>query len=465
MIPNKLNTMYRFILLFMQIFITSSVINAQDLFENIYGTCNYENGEDLVILSDKSKYILANHYETSSLYKKILLIKLDSLNNYVWSKYYSSGDVNEPSTIEKFKNKLLIGGTANHKAFMMQIDTSGNIIWSYTYSRNDNMFYGRVYDMSVVSDNEIAIVGRENGNDYYDVLSAAKLDSSGNVIWSKGFYQSEGRYSLGRNIIHTNDNKLLIGGYLGLYNSTIFVRPVLIKLDLSGGIQWMNYYLLNDNKFGYESPPFNKTACIQFSADSSYIFAGNYDDPIENRWNPFLLKINPETGHTIWGRNYEVSYNTIINYLFELNNKLYLIGNTSSDMNFDSRPFLLISDSSGMPLIQGTYGKFNNCIESSNLLDDRIYLVGSSKNYYGAPYSLTNLDVYFTNMNQDGKTISLVDSLYDTKRFDFDTVSANSDIYSMELNLIKEPIYFQRENINTILGPIPVLPWQYSITG
>ncbi len=311
------------------------------------------------------------------------------------------------------------------------------------------MYYGWVFDMSVVSDNEIVFTGLETGNNYYDVICAAKLDSSGNVIWSKGFYQSDGRSSTGRNIVHTNDNKILIGGYIGLYNSVVFQRPVLIKLDLNGDIQWMNYYLLNDNIFAYESPSWFKSSCIQYSVDSSYVFAGNYADP--QRWNPFLLKVNSENGHTVWGRNYEVSYNAVVNNLFELNKKLYLIGNTSADLIYDSKPYLLISDSAGMPLTQGTYGKFNNSIESAKLIDDSIYMVGSSLNYYGAPYSLTNSDVYFSNMNQDGETVSLIDSLYDTKSFDFDVVSANSDFYSMELNLIKESTSFQQENINTIL--------------
>jgi hypothetical protein len=78
-------------------------------------------------------------------------------------------------------------------------------------------------------------------------------------------------------------------------------------------------------------------------------------------------------------------------------------------------------------------------------------VVGSCENYYGAPYSLTNFDVYFSNMNKDGETISLIDSVYDTKSYTFDSVSANSDFYFLDLNLIKEPVSFQHENINTVL--------------
>jgi hypothetical protein len=213
-----------------------------------YGTKWEDFNSDNIIASDGS-YILSGDLDISGSYDiRPTLIKIDTLGNILWSKYYSGfnddwsrklietqeggylivgdtksyglggtediyliktnidGDVewakayggigNEKGygVLQNSEGKYILSGYTNSfgfggdDAFLMKVDVIGNLEWFHTYGGNTNDY---VYDVKETSDNGYALLGMRSSNTFgNEDVYFIKTDQDGNSICEFGTFNA-----------------------------------------------------------------------------------------------------------------------------------------------------------------------------------------------------------------------------------------------------------------------------------
>lgn len=161
------------------------------------------------------------------------LVKLDSLGNVEWHKFYSNrnsyyGEGNTPLTFKMTRDSgYILAGTlsdsSSDHAYVVKLDKSGNIAWQKQFGS-----WGHDYATSVAeaADGSILVSGYSNYN-YEGKPWVIKFDSNGNLAW---------KYLYGYTRNYTKIVALKEGGYvLGLDSG-------IIKLDQNGLAEWYSYF-------------------------------------------------------------------------------------------------------------------------------------------------------------------------------------------------------------------------------
>ena len=181
----------------------------------------------------------------------ILLIRADSSglptlcnsfggngNDYVNSIFHTSDD-----------NYLLTGFSesfsSNTDSYIIKIDSNGNIIWSKTYA-SDNCKVSSATEAQ--NGNYVFLAPSDSGTILFET------DTAGNLNWSKSFRPTISGYSL---------NRSLDGGYIFTTGINYPEKIEYIKTDISGNLQW-NFSAGGENEYNYGT-------CFMQSADSGYV--------------------------------------------------------------------------------------------------------------------------------------------------------------------------------------------------
>ncbi|MBK8981448.1 MAG: hypothetical protein IPM38_03760 [Ignavibacteria bacterium] len=191
------------------------------------------------------------------------LIKLDSLGNFIWSKFYIQGIANgyfNDLTFNSSGNIILTGDYSamlplSFKLFVMQTDLYGNQIFFKGY---DSL--SRSYLQSDINNGYFLC-----GNTYGYVNYISKCDSSGKIVWLKKYDNGPPEYSLSNSFIKTKN--VVFYPTLQTGNFNYFVK--LLKTDSIGNELWRNLYGFNDNDDG---------KCIIQTKDSGYAVIGIRDN-------------------------------------------------------------------------------------------------------------------------------------------------------------------------------------------
>jgi hypothetical protein len=161
------------------------------------------------------------------------MIKPTIDNGYIIIAESSSqdGDLSEPSNYTDI--------------WILKINSVGNIVWNKTYGGNFNDHGGSIiplsdgsfifsgYSNSTIGD----ITSNQGGFDYWIV----KIDSNGNLIWSKSYGGSDFDYA--NEIIQLNDGNFLLTGQSESLNGDVVgnhgdIDAFVLKLNTSGNIIW-----------------------------------------------------------------------------------------------------------------------------------------------------------------------------------------------------------------------------------
>lgn len=172
-------------------------------------------------------------------------------------------------------------GTVYHNS-LTKLDSLGNLKWSYSYSLNtDSCVYG--LDCINTFDNGFVICGSTSkryslsGTTYFAYIT--KLDSLGNIMWSKVYPYSHG--SIYRIKQFSDSSIMLMLNYL---IGSVSVS-VLQKLDKNGNILW-------SKKINYGSDFYEK------SNKNIQVFFGGLS---------IILKEFDQYGNDIWEKNYKTT--------------------------------------------------------------------------------------------------------------------------------------------------------------
>ena len=205
-----------------------------------------------VIQTSDNGYVLTGFQEKNTT-SSILMVKTDSLGNMQWNRTYQDNvnSKNVYSLVQSNDGGYAFSGMIDTSSedvatdgWLVETDSEGIIQWNQTYDVDEGFDY--VLDLVQISDGGYAFSGTTGGFFLRDVW-IVKTDEVGNIVWSTVWDTAEPAYT--SSLIKTNDGGFLVTGATdlrgGYYPSYMFM----VKVDLSGNIQWNSTYEgLGDNK-------------------------------------------------------------------------------------------------------------------------------------------------------------------------------------------------------------------------
>jgi len=187
--------------------------------------------------------------------KDVQAMKLSSNGNFEWAKTYGTlyEDFNSSCTIASDGNYLLSGavditGSYGIQPTLIKLDTLGNIIWAKYFSGN-NEDWGR--DIIESSNGGYLLVGDTKSYGYggSSDIYIIKTDTSGNVDWARAIG------GIGEETVHcvllTSDLKYVISGTTSSYGFGGY-DAFLMKFDLNGSVEWFRTYGGNTDDYGLD---------------------------------------------------------------------------------------------------------------------------------------------------------------------------------------------------------------------
>jgi len=113
--------------------------------------------------------------------------------------------------------------------YVVKLDSSGNVLWTKTIGGGDEDF---AYSIIQSSDGGYVVAGQTYS---YEHMYVVKLDSSGNVLWTKTIGVSS--WDFATSITQSSDGGYVVAGYtssFGAGDRDFYV----VKLDSSGNVVW-----------------------------------------------------------------------------------------------------------------------------------------------------------------------------------------------------------------------------------
>ncbi len=233
-----------------------------------YGGTNYDGAYSISQTSDGGYIVAGYTLSYGSGNSDFLILKLDSSGNRQWSKTYGRSNIDFAQSISQTSDGgyIVAGNTWSYGSgssdfLILKLDSSGNRQWSRTYGGSN---YDFAYSISQTSDGGYIVAGytRSYGSGYYDFL-ILKLDSSGNRQWSRTYGGSN--HDIAQSISQTSDGGYIVAGYTQSYGSggSDFL---ILKLDSSGNVVWSKTYGGSNDDVPYS---------ISQTSDGGYIVAGS----------------------------------------------------------------------------------------------------------------------------------------------------------------------------------------------
>jgi Secretion system C-terminal sorting domain len=254
--------------------------------EHYHGGGGDDEANAVLELRDQG-YIMVGNTRTTDANEKlnIYVIRTDVDGTVLWEKDLplNGGDITEEfgnGIIKAHDGGFIIVGTTNgggsfsgRDVLLMKIDSLGNKQWEKFYGDNED---NEGYSVEGTSDGGYVIVGttflQAQGNDDVYVV---KVNIDGSIIEWENNYGSQQKDDVGRSIVQTPDGGFIIAGSTGELDE----RDVWIfKIGTNQIIQW-------DQTFG------GSTADLAYSIiktnDNNYVWAGRYS----NAGNFYVSKI------------------------------------------------------------------------------------------------------------------------------------------------------------------------------
>jgi mannose/fructose-specific phosphotransferase system component IIA len=210
------------------------------LWAKTIGGSNYDVATSIIQSSDGG-YVIAGYTRSFGAgYVDIYVVKLDSSGNVIWTKTIGGSSGDEAwSIIQSSDGGYVVAGRtysfgAGYDDFyVVKLDSSGNVIWTKTIG-------GSLTDVAISiiqsSDGGYVVTGgtQSFGAGSYDIY-VVKLDSGGNVQWTKTIGGSN--WDVAWSIIQSSDGGYVVAGETRGFGAGYFDIYV-VKLDSGGNVQW-----------------------------------------------------------------------------------------------------------------------------------------------------------------------------------------------------------------------------------
>jgi hypothetical protein len=204
------------------------------------------------------------------------------------------------------------GGNSGYNMYALKLNAGGQKTWDKTYSNltpdsnHTELWRYTAHGIRQMSNGGYVMLGA--GHNYNDLMPERsymllKLDSAGNVTWSKAYapvnpYASNNALTVNNvpaALTLTNDGSFVAFGssYVGLYQ-----LASIIQTDSAGTVAFNK--VINDNARAYDQDIMDG----QQTADGGYILTGYSDNGSPHGYLALLIKLN-SAGNLEWSQTYQ----------------------------------------------------------------------------------------------------------------------------------------------------------------
>jgi len=196
--------------------------------------------------------------------------------------YDYNGSVTANAFLKTPDHHYLIGGSKDYSPVIIKMDTTGNIVWSKKFGTNIGSF-----NAMILTNDSCCIIG---GNCNQPGMFVTKITLTGDTLWSK-IIDFGGDYGTIVSVQETIDHGTILSGIIE-QNSAPLAKIAVAKLDSLGNLGWTKTFI------GSENVTF--VATIKQTPDSGFILFGTkrYLNPYYVR-SEFLVKLSSD-GNTVW---------------------------------------------------------------------------------------------------------------------------------------------------------------------
>lgn len=323
--------------------------------------------------NDGGFVIIGNTELLNSNMVKFVVIKIDSLGNENWKKYYDYDTRNsEFSKIKSTRNGYILSAADQ----LIKIDNYGNLLW-HKNTADSSLIKGTVSDNS----GQIYTVGNVYHSGSYKVeASLCKYNQYGDYLWSKKI--SYGVRDEFTDIIIKDDSDLIMLGSSGDPGADFLV----VKADKDGNIYWHKIYPVVGDAF-----PEN----IIMTLEGNYVFTGfslgAYVIPY------FYLQMIDVNGNTMW--TYFVNDNNTKGYSVAETNDNSLIVTGGYQLTYSAQSALYKFDKNGNKLWGKLYPEFATYLFNKTVIPtkDGGYMINAQKSRaYNSSFETDQIYIFKT---------------------------------------------------------------------
>jgi hypothetical protein len=310
----------------------------------------------------------------------LILLNLKAQSQVTFQKTYGTYGLEIGTAIKQTSdNGYIICGSTNEKSYLLKIDSIGNVTWSKSYFISTSSFQNKANSVEQTNDGGYILLS--TGNSSIGVLQLYKTDHNGDTIWTKQFGggNTVNKWIQGVSVQQTPDQGYIITGSAHSDYSSIpysMTNIILIKTDSNGNIIWKKNYENSSSSYRWY------TACeTKQTTDGGYIIVGNidYGGP---HYSILLIRTN-NLGDLVWTKFFGST-----NDGFLPQNKLaciekttdggFIIGSNTLDSFPYSKGYIVKVNANGSILWSKTYSGII-AINSIAETNDGGYIVKSGK--------------------------------------------------------------------------------------
>jgi hypothetical protein len=279
------------------------------------------------------------------------LVKTDASGNMQWDETYGVGtgtqahDDTPNSLVQTADGGYAIAGKSGAAFSLVKTDSLGNLVWNKTYAGST------AYSLVQTADGGYAMAGfiSDVSEDFWLV----RTDANGNMQWNKTYGGTNS--DVAHSLVQTADGGFAIAGTTWSFGAGGLCKPLLVKVDAYGNLQWSNYY---------EFFPFWGAAwSLVLTSDGGYAIAGYINNSEEGGRDDFCLIKTDASGNEEWRKTYDeigLSDDIAMSLVQTSDGGYALAGSTSNDTTNKSDFWLVKTDSFGNHLWNRIYGGSDN---------------------------------------------------------------------------------------------------------
>jgi hypothetical protein len=335
--------------------------------KSLIGNNSYSPSLYFVKQTSDGGYIAAGHNHVGSSTFLFYLVRTNANGDTLWTRCYggdNSSYNNASSVIETADGGFIVAGEANNShlglaGHLIKINSNGDVQWSKAFQSTVYYDVTAFSDIEPTKDSGYIVTGTFTNYSLDKGVFIARLNSSGDTLWTRSFVNLANNYNLtGRSAVQTSDGGFIVLGST-TNTSTLSGFAPIIKLNSAGDTVWTR-------AFAFSIPGsnvFNNLNTIRQTPDGGYIIAGNAKMGTSTNYGNYAMLIKTDSlGDTLWTRKYS---NSDPNNMIALNiysmtpssdGSYMLAGNTN---DYTGGAFIIKTDANGNSFCDAGHASFN----------------------------------------------------------------------------------------------------------
>jgi hypothetical protein len=368
------------------------VCGSASTFAKTIGGSDYDAATSIIQSSDGGYVVAGWTRSFGAGSADFYVVKLDSSGNVQWTKTIGGSNDDEAwSIIQSSDGGYVVAGwtrsfgAGSADFYVVKLDSSGNVQWTKTIGGSSEDVAGPIIQSS---DGGYVVAGSTRSFTEDVNIYVVKLDSSGNVVWTKTIGGSY--YDWANSIIQSSD-----GGYVVAGGTTSFGAGsadfYVVKLDSSGNVQWTKTIGGSND---------DEARSIIQSSDGGYVVAGKTWSFGAGSADMYVVKLD-SAGNVIWTKTIGGSNDDEAGSIIQSSDGGYIVAGWTWSFGAGGNDFFVVKlDSSGNVVWAKTIGGIGDDAWGDSIIQssDGGYVVAGGTQSFGAGGD----DFYVVKMDANG---------------------------------------------------------------